>query len=95
MFEPHQSHFVVRVETMTDAERRLTDRQAGIMARAVWELCRGVAGRARALRLLALSTLGALAPRAGNGGEAAAEACREPRAPIPGASCGAGPDRPR
>ena len=95
MFEPHQSHFVLRVETMTDAERRVADRQAGIMARAVWELCRGVAGRARALRLLALSMFSAMAPRAGREVEPASDACREPRAPIPAASCGAGPDRPR
>jgi len=95
MFEPHQSHFVVRAETMTDAERRVAERQAGIMARAVWELCRGIAGRARAVRLLALSMFGVLAPRAGHEVQPAADARREPRAPIPAASRGAGADRPR
>jgi hypothetical protein len=80
MLDPHQSNFVVRVETMTDAERRVADEQAAIMARTLWELGRGVAGRAQALRRLALSAFGALAPGAGLRGEPAAEA-------RPGAGC--------
>jgi hypothetical protein len=72
------SHFVVRAETMTEAERRAADEQMGILARELSELCRGVAGRVRALRRLALSALGVRAPDAGRRGEPDGEA--RPRA---------------
>jgi hypothetical protein len=83
MLEPHHSQFAMRVETMTDAERRVADEQAAIMARTLWELGRGVVRRARALRLLALSTLGAVAPGAGRHGEPAAEAGSRAACPDP------------
>jgi hypothetical protein len=83
MLEPHQSQFVVRVETMTDAERRVADEQAAIMAWTLWKLGRGAARRARALRLRALSMLGAHGAGHAHQGEPVAEdraraACPDP-----------------
>jgi hypothetical protein len=58
--DPYHSQFVARVETMTEADRRLADEQAGRLARAVWLLYRGVARHARALTLRARFALRAL-----------------------------------
>jgi hypothetical protein len=58
--DPYHSQFVARMETMTEADRRLTDEQAGRLARAVWLLYRGVARHARALTRRARFALRAL-----------------------------------
>jgi hypothetical protein len=83
MLEPHQSQFVMRVESMTEAERQVADEQAAIMARTFWELGRGTARRARALRLRVLSTLGAFGSGTAQGQPVAEAgpraACPEPR----------------
>lgn len=52
MFEPHLSHLVVRAETMTAADRRLADEQAGRLAALLWQLARAAMGQTRLADLL-------------------------------------------